>query len=155
MMDYIDEQALVQQEVEPDPHKNGATNPGGMNHAIGIEKDTGSGYAASELAFMTAHVDDMRRLLAESVLTAEDIDNLVHQDATEQASFGRIDVTRLLKLRFGGSQGKDGRGRKDGVQVATMSAGGMMAKAKGFWGKLMGGGGSADVPPEVNGAFNR
>ena len=141
--------------TQPEAGTIGATNPSGMGTVIGIEKDHSTPYQPAERAFLEAHIDDMARLLAEGRQSAEDIDNIIHQEATDMAALGHINVTQLMKLKLAAKIGEGGKAREEGVRVATMSASGFMQKARSFWGKMVGGGGSADVPPEVSGGFNR
>ncbi len=134
-----------------------AVNPGGANQLYGIETDTGAGYSSPELAFMTAHVTDMARLLAEGVYTKEELSDMIHGEWTRQASLGRVNLMDIIRLRMAGSIGLDGRGREDGVRVATMSGGGLMAKARSLMSRMFGSGtpSGADAPPPTDGrGFN-
>ena len=126
-----------------------AVYPSGANEVYGIDDmDRGKNEVVPSREFMTAHTDDMQRLLAESVLKPEDVDLIVLLEADAQSTWGFVSDTCLAKIRLAGSIGIDGRGREDGVKVETMGMRSMMARGKGWLGKMFGiGGGGGEQPP--------
>ena len=121
--------------------------PPGATEFFGVdEMDGGRSAPSPSREFMTAHTDNMARLLAESVLSPDDVADLVQLEADEQSTWGYVSMTSIAKLRIAASIGLGGRGREDGVKVETMGMNSMMSRAKGWMGRVFGAGGGD--PPQ-------
>ena len=131
----------VSEEMGQAPSSNGHREfPSGNAGLYGVD-DMDKGFGANtppSRDFMTAHTADMGRLLAEAVLTEDDIYNLKMQEYANQRRLGFVDLTMIWALGAAASIGKNGRGREDGVKVETLGARNFLARAKSGMGKLFG-----------------
>ena len=144
--------AIPTMEVQASPEQphNGNVKmyPPGTAGLFGVEDTAGGGASVSPAReFMTAHTDNMQRLLAESVLSEDLINDLILLEADEQSSWGYVNMSSIAKMRVACTIGKEGRGRKDGVNVETVGVRSAIAKAQGLGSRLFGMGGGESPPP--------
>ena len=135
------------------PSPNGHANfPAGNAQLYGVDGEKNKGFGQPDhLYFMKAHPENMANLLAEAVVTQDELELYVNLMTLDQAPWGYKSIPSVMKTRLVGSIGMDGRGRKDAVQVATgpMS---IMKKGQSIAAKLFGrSGGSPPGAPTPTG----
>ena len=132
----------VAQEVDS-PSPNGhATYPSGVGAVLTDEGERGRQGQPEYRDFMTAHTDNMARLLAEAVLDEDLLEQYLLVMENDQQVWGYVSMPSIIKAKVAGTIGLKARGREDAVRVAT-APGAMMRRAAGFARRMfgMGGGG--------------
>src|SRR3990172_636080 len=132
----------VAQEVDS-PSPNGhATYPSGVGAVLADEGERGRQGQPEYRDFMTAHTDNMARLLAEAVLDEDLLEQYLLVMEHDQQIWGYVSMPSIIKAKVAGTIGLKARGREDAVRVAT-APGAMMRRAAGFARRMfgMGGGG--------------
>ena len=135
----------------PEPSTNGhqgnghATYPPGVGSVLVDEGDRGGQNRPEYLDFMTAHTENMARLLAESVLDEDLLEQYIMVMEDDQQKWGFVSMPSIIKAKIAGTIGLKARGREDAVKVAT-APGATMRKASNWARKIFGMGGGSQAP---------
>lgn len=126
--------------------------PAGISGLFGVEDSQGGGMMqAPSLAFMTAHTDDMQRLLAETILTTDMSRDIALMEAELQSIWGYVHFPVITKMRLAMTIGEGGQGRQDAKEVETIGVRSAIARGRGAIGRLFGmGGGDQQQAPQNN-----
>ena len=136
-MPLVEEGALTPSPSGRDGH---TPYPAGVGAVLADEGERGRQGQPEYRDFMTAHTDNMARLLAEAVLDEDLLEQYLLVMENDQQIWGYVSMPSIIKAKVAGTIGLKARGREDAVKVAT-APGAMMRRAAGFARRLFGGGG--------------